>query len=136
MFHGRNGAFRKAQGNSPRNGYADIGVADADMWETDVLVSGTVRKGSRPRNILPDAESVVCIAIPLRRFTAIIYTPLPTHTGFGRRKAGSGIGNLGYQAVYVPRDGYHGIRRLEKGQNPFFSHRHAAYLAEMGIIGC
>lgn len=125
-------------------GIADVGVADANLWETDGLVSETVREGSRPRDILPDAESVVCIAIPLQKtivdttpsiYYNHLYTLTNTYLDLAIERLVLELGILGYHAVYVPRDGYHGMKGLEKGQNSFFSHRHAAYLAGMGTIG-
>ena len=43
--------------------------------------------------------------------------------------------SLGYQATFIPRDGYAGLEALRKDPSSFFSHRHAAYLAGMGTFG-
>jgi epoxyqueuosine reductase len=42
---------------------------------------------------------------------------------------------IGYQSVFVPRDGYGSIEVLKQNPVAFFSHRHAAVLAGLGTFG-
>lgn len=125
-------------------GIVDIAVASADAWESDGLTKGLIPPGSRPRDILPDARSVIVIAIPLQKTIidttpSIYYNHLYTLTNqyldISAERLVLELGILGHHAVFVPRDGYHGMKGLENGQNSFFSHRHAAYLAGMGTFG-
>lgn len=125
-------------------GIVDIAVASAESWVTDGFTNGLIPEGSRPTDILPDARSVIVFGIPIQKTIidttpSIYYNHLYNLTNqyldLSAERLVLELNILGHHAVYVPRDGYHGITGLMKGQNSFFSHRHAAYLAGMGSFG-
>ncbi len=125
-------------------GIVDVGVADADAWETDPLVSKRIGIGRRPKDIMSEARSVISIGIPMQRTIvetapSIYYNNLYGIVNSTLDHAGERIalelGIEGHLAVYVPRDGYQGIEGLLVSQDSFFSHRHSAYLAGMGTFG-
>lgn len=126
------------------NGIVDVGVADASAWLTDPLVSERIPVGGRPTDIMPDARSVIVIGIPLQNTIldtapSIYYNHLYSVVNNMLDQVGERISlellALGHHAVYVPRDGYHGINGLKQSQTAFFSHRHSAYLAGLGTFG-
>ncbi len=119
-------------------------IADADAWDTDPLVSATIPSAQRPRSIMPSAKSVVVIWVPVS--PTIIHTApsiyyrehyktLNTLLDVTSQRIATMLDAAGYDAAYVPRDGYHGIEGLRKDPSSFFSHRHAAYLAGLGTFG-
>ena len=125
-------------------GVYDIGVADAAAWDTDPLVSSRIGEGRRPKDIMPSAKSVIVIGIPVQ--STILDTAPSIYYGELYKTVNQLLDNaterlalelihLGYHAVYVPRDGYHGIEGLKRSPESFFSHRHAAYLAGLGNFG-
>lgn len=125
-------------------GVIDIGVASADMWESDPLVSSRIVKGNRPRDIMPEARSVIVVGIPVQRtvletapsiYYNHLYGVVNDMLDHVTERISMELGVLGCKAVYVPRDGYHGLAGLRVRQDSFFSHRHAAYLAGMGTFG-
>ena len=125
-------------------GIHDIGVADAGMWETDPLVSSRIGRGGRPRDLMPDARSVVVIGIPIQRTVldtapSILYNHLYNTVNTMLDQAAERIAleliSMGHHAVAIPRDGYLGLAGLRGDPSAFFSHRHAAYLAGMGTFG-
>ncbi|MGN0097703.1 MAG: 4Fe-4S dicluster domain-containing protein [Candidatus Methanomethylophilaceae archaeon] len=126
------------------NGIVDFGVADAASWETDPLVSARIEVGCRPKDIMPGARSVIVFGIPIQN------TILETAPSIYYNHLYGVVNNmldqlaervvlellaLGHHAVYVPRDGYHGIVGLKQRPDSFFSHRHSAYLAGLGNFG-
>lgn len=125
-------------------GVYDIGVADAAAWDTDPLVSSRIGEGRRPKDIMPSAKGVIVIGIPVQSTIldtapSIYYGELYKTVNQALDSASERIAleliHLGHHAVYVPRDGYHGIEGLKKSPESFFSHRHAAYLAGFGNFG-
>ena len=48
-------------------GIIDISAAPADGWDTDPLVSSRIGKGHRPKDIMPNARSVVVIGVPVQK---------------------------------------------------------------------
>ena len=110
-------------------GIHDIGVADAGMWETDPLVSSRIGAGGRPRDLMPDARSVVVIGIPIQGNT------VNTMLDQAAERIALELISMGHHAVAIPRDGYLGLAGLRGDPSAFFSHRHAAYLAGMGTFG-
>lgn len=125
-------------------GVADVRAAPAGRWSTDPLVSSRIGPGRRPLDIMPDAKSVVVVAVPIQKTVldtapSIYYNHLYNTVnalldGVTERLALE-LNIMGHRAVYVPRDGYHGIAGLREDPSAFFSHRHAAYLAGMGTFG-
>jgi len=125
-------------------GIVDISSVNASLWDTDPLVASRVLDASRPRSLMPSAESVIVIGIPLQptildTAPSIYYNQLYNTVNMMLDQASERIAlelNLqGYDAVYIPRDGYHGLAGLRQMPSAFFSHRHAAYLAGMGTFG-
>ncbi len=125
-------------------GIVDIGIADAKLWNTDPLVSSRIKTTGRPESILPTAKSVIVIGIPIQR--AIIetapsisyanaYKNVNTMLDQITERISLELNILGYDSIYIPRDGYHGIEGLKDSPSAFFSHRHAAYLAGLGTFG-
>ena len=125
-------------------GVVDVSVASADSWETDGLVSGIVGEGHRPKDIMPDARSVIVIGVPVQRTIVDTAPSIYYNHLYGvvnalldqvSERIALELNIRGHRAIYVPRDGYHGIAGLRDIPKSFFSHRHAAYLAGMGTFG-
>ncbi len=125
-------------------GIVDISVASPDLWETDPLISARIPEGNRPKDIMPSAKSVIVIGIPIQRailettpsiFYHQLYDTVNRMLDDASERIALELNILGHEAIYVPRDGYHGISGLKEIPTSFFSHRHAAYLAGMGTFG-
>lgn len=125
-------------------GIIDVGVADASMWVSDPLVSTRVGSANRPDSIMPGCRSVIVIGVPVQStvldtapsiYYNHLYNVVNDYLDQAAERIALELGILGYNAIYVPRDGYHGRAGLEERQDAFFSHRHAAYLAGMGTFG-
>lgn len=125
-------------------GIIDISAAPADGWDTDPLVSSRIGEGHRPKDIMPDARSVVVIGVPVQRsildtapsiYYNHLYSVVNDLLDQASERIALELNALGHRAIYVPRDGYHGIAGLREMPESFFSHRHAAYLAGMGTFG-
>lgn len=125
-------------------GICDVSVAAASAWDTDPLVSSRIAHPGRPRSIIPEAKSVVVLAVPMQKAIvdtapSIYYKSLYDTVNLLLDQAGERLalelGMAGHEAVFVPRDGYHGLVGLRKSPTAFFSHRHAAYLAGFGTFG-
>ncbi|MCL2786581.1 MAG: hypothetical protein FWD81_05130, partial [Methanomassiliicoccaceae archaeon] len=125
-------------------GIIDIGATDVRSWESDPLVSGTIRKCSYPSALMSGSRSVISMGIPTQR--AILatapslyyfehYRTLNLMLDHAAQRIVMELNILGHEAVFVPRDGYTGIDGLRKDPSSFFSHRHSAYLAGMGTFG-
>lgn len=119
-------------------------VADVSLWDSDPLVSATIPSVQRPKAIMPSARSVVVIWVPVSPtilhtapslYYREHYRTLNTLLDVTAQRIVTMLDAEGYDAAYVPRDGYHGIEGLKKDPSSFFSHRHAAYLAGMGTFG-
>lgn len=125
-------------------GVYDIGVADADAWSTDSLVSERIREEERPNAIMPSARSVIVIGIPVQStildtapsiYYSELYKTVNQLLDTATERIALELIHMGYHAVYVPRDGYQGIEGLKRNPASLFSHRHAAYLAGLGTFG-
>ncbi|MDR2866695.1 MAG: epoxyqueuosine reductase [Methanomassiliicoccaceae archaeon] len=125
-------------------GIVDIGVADADAWNTDAMVSKIILECERPSSLMQGARSVMVIGIPVQK-TILATAPSPFYAEHYRQvnlmldlaaqRMAMEIHGTGHAAIYVSRDGYQGISGLRKDPSSFFSHRHAAYLAGFGTFG-
>lgn len=124
--------------------WPDFSVADASAWDADPLVSGLIPEAQRPKAIMPSAESVIVIWAPVSQtilhtapslYYREHYRTLNALLDITAQRIASMLSSEGYDAAYVPRDGYHGIAGLKKDPSSFFSHRHAAYLAGLGTFG-
>lgn len=125
-------------------GIVDISVASVDLWETDPMVKERVKKGYRPRDIMPAARSVIVIGMPISKAIletapSLYYLQHYDTVNFALDLAAERIAQElkieGHEAVYVPRDGYHGMSGLKENPESMFSHKHAAYLAGQGTFG-
>jgi len=120
-----------------------MGVADVGRWR-DPPFQPWMPEDFFPDSIFPEARSVIVIGLP------IILTVLETSPSIWYREMYSTVNSLldqytyrlakflnekGYPSVFVPRDGYVGIKALLKNPVSFFSHRHAAFLAGLGNFG-
>jgi len=119
-------------------------VADASMWDTDPLVSVLIPSAQRPKAIMPLAKSVIVIWVPVSPtilhtapslYYREHYRTLNTLLDVTAQRIATLLDFEGYDAAYVPRDGYQGMEGLRKDPSSFFSHRNAAYLAGMGTFG-
>ncbi len=125
-------------------GVIDIAVADAGDWETDPIVSARVKEGYRPRDIMPTARSVIVIGLPISRTIietapSMYYLQHYDTVNFALDLIAERIAQElrieGHEAVYTPRDGYHGMSALKEMPEALFSHKHAAYLGGVGTFG-
>ncbi len=125
-------------------GIVDLSVASTELWVTDPLVSKRIGIGNRPQDLMPTAKSVIVIGIPIQRaimesapsvYYRQLYNTVNGSLDHATERIALELNILGYEAVYVPRDGYNGITGLKRLPEAFFSHRHAAYLAGMGTFG-
>lgn len=125
-------------------GIVDISVASTDLWETDLIVKDRIKAGNRPKDIMPSARSVIVIGIPIQRailetapsiYYHQLYDTVNRALDDATERIALELNILGHEAIFVPRDGYHGITGLRVVPASFFSHRHAAYLAGMGTFG-
>lgn len=127
-----------------RDIWPHFAVADASAWDTDPLVSATVPFDKRPKAIMPSAKSVIVIWAPVSPtilhtapslYYREHYRTLNILLDITAQRIATLLDSEGYDAAYVPRDGYQGMEGLRKDPSSFFSHRHAAYLAGMGTFG-
>ena len=119
-----------------------VGFAPVSGWDTDPLVSSRVAPVSRPRSIMKNARSVIVIGIPISPATlgtapsiaySEAYKVINTMLDQSSQRVAMELMALGYDAMPIPRDGYHGLDGLRESPNAFFSHRHAAYLAGLAV---
>ena len=125
-------------------GIFDIGFADVTLWDSDPLVSSRISSEFRPKSILSNSESVIVIGIPIPSSIldtapsiayAQTYKNINSMLDMATQRIAMELMNLGFDAMPLPRDGYHGISGLRESSTAFFSHRHAAYLAGLGSFG-
>jgi epoxyqueuosine reductase QueG len=120
-----------------------MGVAAVERW-TDPPFMPWMPEEFYPQSIFPEARSVIVIGLPIslpvlettpsiwyREMYNTVNTLLDQHT----YRLASFLCTLGHPSVFVPRDGYMGIKALIKNPVAFFSHRHAALLAGLGNFG-
>ena len=125
-------------------GIVHVSVADPQAWSSDPIVSETIDKESRPLSIMPCARSVIVLGIPVQEtildtapsiWYNHLYNTVNSMLDQAAERIALELGILGYEAVYIPRDGYFGLAGLRKKPESFFSHRHSAYLAGYGTFG-
>ena len=127
-------------GEARRLGMSLVRTCPVGRWDEHPLQSGDYR----PKNILPWAENVVVMGIPLyvpmvATTPSMVYQELYNTTNrilddAGYRMAGYLV-SQGYRAMYFPRDGYFGIDALLDDPEAAFSHVLAGYYSGMGTIG-
>ena len=120
-------------------GIVDVGVASASAWE-----DGRAVEGKRPKDVMTSCRSVIVLSIPLQAtvldtapsiYYSHLYSTVNSSLDLAAERLALELSILGHDAVYVPRDGYKGIRGLRKENSAFFSHKLAAYYAGMGAFG-
>lgn len=121
-----------------------LGVASVDMWDTDPLVSSNVPVERRPKSIMPECRSAIVIGVPIQSAVidtapSIYYRELYKVTNAilddSAQRIVMALEMMGHRAVFIPRDGYHGMAGLLREPTSFFSHKHSAYLAGLGTFG-
>jgi len=124
-------------------GIVDIGVADPKAWETDPMAA-SIFESERPTSLMIGARSVIVIGIPVQRsilatapsaYYSEHYKTINSMLDHAAQRIAMELNILGYEASYIPRDGYPGIEGLMRDPSSFFSHRHSAYLAGLGTFG-
>jgi epoxyqueuosine reductase len=120
-----------------------VGVASVQRWK-DPPFQPWIPEEFYPQSIFPEAKSVIVIGLPvslpvLETSPSIYYRELYNTVNslldqYTYRLANF-LGERGFPSVFVPRDGYFGIKALLKNPAAFFSHRHAALLAGLGNFG-
>jgi epoxyqueuosine reductase QueG len=120
-----------------------MGVASVEQWKDPPFLPWMPEE-FYPQSIYPEARSVIVIGLPvslpvLETSPSIFYRELYNTVNalldqYTYRLANF-LNDSGYPSVFVPRDGYFGIKALLKNPVAFFSHRHAAYLAGLGTFG-
>ena len=125
-------------------GIVDIGFASADLWDSDPLVTSRIVPGGRPKSIMIGCRSAIILGIPISNATVQTapsiaynhaYKNINTMLDIAAQRIAMELMARGFEAMPIPRDGYHGITGLRDTASAFFSHRHAAYLAGMGTFG-
>ena len=120
-----------------------VGVASVDRWKEPPF-QPWMPEEFYPQSIYPEARSVIVIGLPIslpvletspsvyyRELYSTVNSLLDQYT----YRLASYLTQLGHPSVFVPRDGYIGIRALLKNPVAIFSHRHAAFLAGLGSFG-
>lgn len=120
-------------------GIVDVGVASAEAWE-----DGTIPIGKRPKDIMTSCESAIVLGIPIQKtvsdtapsiYYSHLYSVINSSLDSAAERIALELNILGHDAVYIPRDGYKGIKGLRANNSAFFSHKHAAFYAGMGSFG-
>jgi len=120
-----------------------VGVASVEQWKDPPFLPWMPEE-FYPQSIYTEARSVIVIGLPvslpvLETSPSIFYRELYNTVNalldqYTYRLANF-LNDSGHPSVFVPRDGYFGIKALLKNPVAFFSHRHAAYLAGLGTFG-
>ncbi len=120
-----------------------LGVASVERWK-DPPFQPWMPEEFYPQSIFSQAKSVIVIGLPvslpvLESAPSIYYRELYNTVNslldqYTYRLANF-LSEKGHPSVFVPRDGYFGIKALLKNPVAFFSHRHAALLAGLGNFG-
>ncbi|HUS75972.1 MAG TPA: 4Fe-4S binding protein [Methanothrix sp.] len=120
-----------------------VGVAGVQRWK-DPPFQPWMPEEFYPQSIFPQAKSVIVIGLPvslpvLETSPSIYYRELYNTVNALLDQYTYRLSNFlnerGHPSVFVPRDGYSGIKALLKNPVAFFSHRHAALLAGLGNFG-
>ncbi|MGE4211912.1 MAG: 4Fe-4S binding protein [Candidatus Methanomethylophilaceae archaeon] len=121
-----------------------VGSCGSDDWETDPLVSSAVPPERRPKALMPGCRSALVFGIPVQKCIADTspsvwyrehYKVLNSYLDMAAERAVLEFERRGRSATAVPRDGYLGIKGLQKDPSAFFSHKYSAYLCGIGTFG-
>src|SRR5664280_934791 len=120
-----------------------VGVASVEQWKVPPYLPWMPEE-FYPQSIYPEARSVIVIGLPvslpvLETSPSIYYRELYNTVNalldqYTYRLANF-LDDSGHPSIFVPRDGYSGIKALLKNPIAFFSNRHAAFLAGLGNFG-
>ncbi|MBR5999052.1 MAG: epoxyqueuosine reductase [Candidatus Methanomethylophilaceae archaeon] len=125
-------------------GITDVGFADTGLWSRDPIVSKRIGTKNRPDSVMQGARTAIVMGIPIPHTTLMtapsiaynqMYRNVNSMLDIAAQRISMELMARGYQAMPIPRDGYHGIEGLRDTASAFFSHRHAAYLAGLGTFG-
>ena len=125
-------------------GIIDVGFASVGMWDSDALVSSRIKPESRPGSIMVGSKTAIVLGIPISNATIQTapsiaynhaYKNINAMLDMAAQRITMELMARGFEAMPIPRDGYHGITGLRDTASAFFSHRHAAYLAGLGTFG-
>lgn len=136
----RSGLADEVRAEAVRLGAEIVRCAAADRWDE----VGEVPPAYRPRAILPQAESVIVVAVPMA-LPVIDSTPsinyqemydtsnrLLDEIAF---RLALFLVRRGYPSIGLPRDGYASLEALLDNPLGSFSHAIAGYYAGLGTIG-
>ena len=125
-------------------GIVDVGFASVSLWDSDPIVSSRIGSDNRPASIMIGSKTAIVLGIPISNTTLQTapsiaynhaYKNINAMLDMAAQRITMELMDRGYEAMPIPRDGYHGITGLRDTASAFFSHRHAAYLAGMGTFG-
>jgi epoxyqueuosine reductase len=130
-------------------GISMVGFAPVERWENPPkelpnTFAEWIPEEFWPQSIYPEVKTVVVIGFPVQlpiveTAPSIYYHELYKTVNALLDGKAYEISNFltenGYPSIYLPRDGYGDIDVLLEKPIAFFSHKHAAYLAEMGSFG-
>lgn len=120
-----------------------VGFASVDRWDRPPF-QPWVPEEFRPRSILPEAKTVIVIGMPVTLPVVETAPSIAYHQLYktvnelldqSTYLLSNYLNGMGHGSMFVPRDGYGHLSLLREKQIAFFSHRHAAYLAGLGIFG-
>jgi len=120
-----------------------MGVASVGRWKNPPF-QPWMPEEFYPKSIFPQAKSVIVIGLPVSLpvletapsiFYRELYNTVNSLLDQYTYRLANFLSEEGYPSVFVPRDGYSGIKALQKNPVAFFSHRHAALLAGLGNFG-
>jgi epoxyqueuosine reductase QueG len=121
-----------------------VGSCSSDAWDTDPLVSSAVPPERRPKALVPGCRSALVFGIPVQKCISDTspsiwyrehYKVLNSYLDMAAERVVLEFERRGRSAAAVPRDGYIGIKGLQKDPSAFFSHKHSAYLCGIGTFG-
>ncbi|MDD1749344.1 MAG: 4Fe-4S binding protein [Methanothrix sp.] len=120
-----------------------LGVASVERWKNPPL-EPWIPEEFYPQSIFPQAKSVIVIGLPVSLpvletspsiYYRELYNTVNTLLDQYTYRLANFLNEKGQPSIFVPRDGYFGIKALQKNPVAFFSHRHAALLAGLGNFG-
>lgn len=120
-----------------------VGVASVEQWKDPPFLPWMPEE-FYPHSIYPEARSVIVIGLPVSLpvletspsiFYRELYNTMNALLDQYTYRLANFLNDSGHPSVFVPRDGYFGIKALLKNPVAFFSHRHAAFLAGLGTFG-
>lgn len=137
---GPSGLRAEIVNEAQRIGMEMVRIAPASRWDEHPLQDPDYR----PRSILPWAESVIVMAVPLfipmlATSPSMVYQELYNTTNRilddAAYRMALFLTRKGYRAAFFPRDGYSSIDVLLRDPTAAFSQVLAAYYSGMGTIG-